>query len=330
MKLKKASITAKGGGIKRKLDLSISNTGERLVPAYSYETLVYGEHLMRYNAALALVKNKSVLDIASGTGYGSALLGEAAASVTGVDIDAEAIDYANKNYASKKVRFVQGGGTKIPVGDNSFDVVVSYETIEHIKDYKTFMAEVSRVLKEDGLFILSTPNDLEYPEGNHFHIHEFKPDELEKLARGYFKNIKTYYQGNWLYNGIFSKKGLETKWDKSLRTLQLANINTDQSIYMFLLCSNRAIDEEVEESGALSEHWSERKKVEEETKTEEQRQEHIATIRRLEKAIDMKHKEVVEALAQLSQRQHELQVIYQSKAWKICRIFAKYKGKTKR
>lgn len=306
MKLKRASKTVKGSGTKRKPDLSISNTGERLVPAYSYETLVYGEHLMRYDAALPIVKNKNVLDIASGTGYGSALLGETAASVTGVDVDADAIEYANKNYASKNVKFVQGEGTKIPIADDTFDVVVSYETIEHIKDYKTFMAEVKRVLKKDGLFILSTPNDLEYPEGNHFHIHEFTPKELEKLVKGYFKNIKTYYQGNWLYNGIFSKKTLETKWDKSVRTLQLANISTDQSIYMFLLCANRSITEEVEESGALSEHWSERKKVEEEMKIEKQRQEHIATIRRLEKTVDMKHEETLKALGEVAEL-HKMQ-----------------------
>src|ERR1019366_4533556 len=136
---------------------------------------------------------------ASGSGYGSALLGTQAKKVYGVDIDKEAIIYAKKNYQSKIVEFILGDGVKIPLEENSVDVVVSFETIEHIEHYEAFMDEVSRVLKKDGLFILSTPNDVEFPETNHFHIHEFERKELEKLVRRYFKNNKAYYQGTWLY-----------------------------------------------------------------------------------------------------------------------------------
>jgi ubiquinone/menaquinone biosynthesis C-methylase UbiE len=304
---------------KKQDDQSIDNTGERLVPAYSYETLVYGEHVIRYEAARALVKGKKILDIASGTGYGSAILGESASSVLGVDLDAEAVEYATKNYGSKNVKFVSGDGEKIPAEDGSFDAVVSYETIEHIKDYKTFMDEVKRVLKPGGLFILSTPNDLEYPEGNHFHLHEFKPKELQVFVDKYFKHSKCYYQGNWLYNAIVEESLLSKPGTYDLPTMQLAPIPIDKSVYLFLLCSDKPIKETVAPLAAMSEHWSERVKVDRETAEEKQRSEHIRTIRRLEKTIDQKHGELLQAMQERDQYKRTVQKIQSTKAWRALR-----------
>ena len=90
-----------------------------------------------------------------------------------------------------------GSGTNIPIGNKSVDVVTTFETIEHIDDYESFIKEIKRVLKPDGLAIISTPNDLEYGEGNHFHIHEFEHKELLTLIEKYFKNTKSYFQSTW-------------------------------------------------------------------------------------------------------------------------------------
>ena len=81
---------------------------------------------MRYCAG------KDVLDIASGEGYGSAAIGQIARSVVGVDIDTASVDHANRSYGSERVSFREGDATKLPLADGSVDVVVSFETLEHI------------------------------------------------------------------------------------------------------------------------------------------------------------------------------------------------------
>ncbi|MDQ3075852.1 MAG: methyltransferase domain-containing protein [bacterium] len=284
--------------IKQESKISLKNTGERMIPQFSEGKLVYGEHIIRYKAALGLAKNKIVLDIASGSGYGTAMLGMSAKKAIGVDINKNSVDYSNQKYGSKKVSYVVGDGIKIPLEDGSVDVVVSFETIEHIKDYEKFMSEIKRVLKPDGVLILSTPNDLEYPEGNHFHIHEFTPKELQKLTDKYFSYSKAYYQGTWLYNAILDEKTLALETEFDINTLQLAPIKVKQSVYLYLICSDKRIPVQIPRVAAMSEHWSERKHIENDQAIQAQTIEHIATIRRLEKTIDEKHSEIVKLLAE--------------------------------
>ena len=128
-------------------------TGERFVPLPKLlDDEIYFEHLHRYYAASQLVKDKVVLDIACGEGYGTAILAKTAASVIGVDIDAESIAHATKTYQDAHIRFLQGAADLIPLDDDSVDVVVSYETIEHLDEQtqETFLKEISRVLKSTG------------------------------------------------------------------------------------------------------------------------------------------------------------------------------------
>lgn len=237
---------------------SMKDTGERMIPAYHKGHMVYGEHIVRYEAAKELLKNKVVLDIASGSGYGTNLISQYAKSAVGVDVDPIAIKYANKNYSDSKTSFLHGDGDTIPCEDNYFDVVISFETIEHIENYDKFVAEIFRVLKKDGLFILSTPNDLEFPEGNHYHVHEFVEKELDTLVAKYFKHTKKYYQTTWLYNLLSDKSDLSNEWYKEIPTLQTAPTKVNRALYFFLLCSNRNITEKVTPKSAISEHWSAR------------------------------------------------------------------------
>lgn len=241
---------------------SMKDTGERMIPAYHKGKLVYGEHIVRYEAVLPIVKNKTVLDIASGSGYGTEIIATQAKKVFGVDVDKEAVKYATLNFGRKNIDFLLGDGKDIPLEDGTVDVVTSFETLEHIEDYNHFMAEVKRVLKPDGLLVLSTPNDVEFPEGAHFHLHEFEKKELESLVSKYFTNAKPYFQATWIYNAILTESQMSTEVLVDIPTRNLAPVNTDKALYFFMLCSNRKISEEVLPLSAISEHWSTRKALE--------------------------------------------------------------------
>jgi len=139
-------------------------TGERFVPACAGE-IAY-EHWHRYAFARRFVEGRRVLDAACGEGYGTALLGTTAAEAVGVDIDAGSIRHAQSSYGSGRIRFVEGSCTRLPFPDASFDVVASFETIEHLDaaDQPPMLSEFARVLKPDGLLIISSPNKRVYSD----------------------------------------------------------------------------------------------------------------------------------------------------------------------
>src|SRR5438046_354833 len=130
-------------------------TGERLTTDVSGQVEI--EHLHRYFFARVLCRDLDVLDIASGEGYGAALLAQVARSVVGVEISNEAVAHAQAAYHQPKLRYIQGDARKIPLPDSSVDAVVSFETIEHFYEHEAFVAEVKRVLRPNGFFIVSSP-----------------------------------------------------------------------------------------------------------------------------------------------------------------------------
>jgi ubiquinone/menaquinone biosynthesis C-methylase UbiE len=238
--------------------LDLDNDGERMIPEHHQGTFIYGEHIVRYEAAKSLVKGKVVLDIACGSGYGSHLLSNDAKKVYGVDVSSDAVEYAKKKFSNSNIEFMVGDAEKIPLPDNSVDIVITFETIEHIKDYRKFMSEIKRVLKEDGLAVISTPNDTEFSEGNHFHLHEFEHSELTTLISKYFKYQKEYFQGTWIYNALLTETSFKDTWEDSMETIQSAPKSTDKALYFYVLCSNRKITESIAPIGAISHHWSAR------------------------------------------------------------------------
>lgn len=96
------------------------------------------------------------MDIASGEGYGSSLLSKSALSVIGVDIDNDSIENAKIKYTCPNLEFRQGSTSNVPVPDNSVDVVVSFETIEHHDKHEEMMLEIKRVLTATGTLIMSS------------------------------------------------------------------------------------------------------------------------------------------------------------------------------
>ena len=171
-------------------------TGERLVPGVFGKIAV--EHLHRYAICLDFVKGKKVLDIASGEGYGSNFLSKSAQEVVGVDISQIAVDHAQKNYSSKNLSFQVGSILDIPCEPDVFDVVVSFETIEHISEHRKMIAEVKRVLKPDGLLIISTPEKAVYSDqvnySNPYHEKELYEEEFVQILSEEFQFIQLGYQ----------------------------------------------------------------------------------------------------------------------------------------
>ena len=166
---------------------------ERVVPAAT-PYAAFAESGLRYAFAASHTARRDVLDIASGTGIGSSFLLEGGAkSVTGVDVSEECVTLASKLFPS--CRFMTGDGCALPFPDASFDVVVSFETIEHVSDCSKFIDSCHRVLKHPGTLILSTPNRLVSRfTPNRFHIKEFYREELDGLIGSRFSHFEVFAQ----------------------------------------------------------------------------------------------------------------------------------------
>jgi len=172
-------------------------TGERFLPHLS--GVIELEHVHRYVYSMPFVEGKDVLDIACGEGYGSALLARKAATVVGIDIDDESISNAQESYsAQSSLRFSIGSLLSIPVPDSSIDVITCFESIEHVTDHDQVMNEFKRILKPDGMLLLSTPNKFVYSDltgyKNPFHPRELYQSEFETLLSRFFLHHKTVGQ----------------------------------------------------------------------------------------------------------------------------------------
>jgi len=185
-------------------------TGERFVPGIPGE--IAHEHWHRYAFARRFAAGRRVLDVACGEGYGSALLAATAREVTGVDIAAEAVRHAHAAYAHvPALRFVAGSAAALPLPDASVDVVVSFETIEHLPpaDQPRMIAEVARVLAPDGVLVLSAPNPAEYSDArgyrNPFHTHEPTREELAGLLGSAFPARCWFSQRRYFGSAIWSE-----------------------------------------------------------------------------------------------------------------------------
>ena len=168
-------------------------TGERMVPEAADPT-TFLEHIYRYRWARKWTPGKDVLDIACGEGYGAAaLLAAGARSVVGVDISDEAVAHARSRY---RIDARVGDACAIPVEDASIDVVVSFETIEHVAAAENFVDEAWRVCRDGGLFLVSTPNPPVFDRRgpNEFHVREMMPKDFVQLLSRRFRVQRRYVQ----------------------------------------------------------------------------------------------------------------------------------------
>jgi len=168
---------------------------ERIVPDET-EPGILAIHLKRYEFALPYCGGKDVLDAACGVGYGTAVLSESARRAVGVDRDPAAIAYARMHYERSNTEFLERDLNRLEFPDESFDVVCSFETIEHLDEHERFLADVRRLLRPAGLFIVSTPrvDETTASPANPFHRVEFSREDFERLLSRFFANIDIYGQ----------------------------------------------------------------------------------------------------------------------------------------
>jgi len=220
-------------------------TGERLMPGALDKTAM--EHLHRYALCVELVKGKKVLDIASGEGYGSHLLAGYADHVSGVDLSEEAVHHAQVTYPKENLTFMQGSILDIPFPDSSFDVVVSFETLEHVSDHEQTMSEARRVLKTEGLLVISTPEKSVYSDqvnyANPYHEKELYEQEFRDLIHRYFNFSQVFFQ-KYVKGSLMVSSA---KPNEAIRFLtgdfNGFNLNAEfQQEYMIAICSNSSIN----------------------------------------------------------------------------------------
>lgn len=177
-------------------DQPLPFSGERMTSAMAGQ--IEYEHLHRYLFARDLCRGLDVLDVASGEGYGTALLSQTARRVVGVEIDRASVDHASRAYARPGLSFLLGDARAIPLADASVDMVVSFETLEHFLEHAVFLAEIRRVLRADGQLVISSPDrDVYSPLGgrvNPFHVHELSRAEFARLLAGQFAHVALYSQ----------------------------------------------------------------------------------------------------------------------------------------
>jgi O-antigen biosynthesis protein len=232
-------------------------TGERFVPLPNLLNDEIGvEHLHRYHAAIDIVRDKIVLDLASGEGFGTAVLAATAKKVYGMDIDGPSIEHARKTYGGlANAEFVQASADAVPLKDQSVDIVVSFETIEHLDEptQKKFMQEISRVLRPDGKLIISTPDKVNYSERyqykNQFHLKEFNRDEFYGFLKRSFRHVTEYLQGFEIVSAITGPEASEVQkvkicnWKRSTGNFSRK--------YLISVCSNSPIEADLNFSSVV-------------------------------------------------------------------------------
>jgi GT2 family glycosyltransferase/SAM-dependent methyltransferase len=173
-------------------------SGERCVPWAPDVQVVY-EHFHRYMWAAHVVRGRKVLDLGSGEGFGAAILSESAEQVVGVDVDVRTVEHSKLNYGGANLQFRVG--TALDLSDfepGSFGAVVAFEIIEHVQDQERMLAEIARILSDDGVLVISTPDRRLYSEAtgqrNPFHEHELALEEFQQLLAEHFPHAAAWGQ----------------------------------------------------------------------------------------------------------------------------------------
>jgi len=167
---------------------TLSLTGERTAPGIPSENYWFRRHVAAYRFAAGVVGG-TVVDAGCGEGYGSEILRPSSRKVVSLDLDAPTLIHARSRYPSPS--FVRGDLVKLPLADASTDGIVALQVIEHLAHPEGFVREARRVLRPEGVLVVSTPNRATFPAGiNPFHVHEYDGPELRDLLSGAFSEVR--------------------------------------------------------------------------------------------------------------------------------------------
>lgn len=180
--------------------MNLEHTGERMVVEHYHSSIedyvVYLMHIATYNFAIPYIENKRVLDFGCGSGYGSRRMVERAASVHAVDVSEDAIKHAGAEFDYPNLCFQQIDPTiRLPFADSTFEVVTSFQVLEHVTDVAHYLSEIRRVLTPDGCLLLATPDRTTrlFPRQrpwNRWHVREYSPFSLESTMRAFFPEVE--------------------------------------------------------------------------------------------------------------------------------------------
>ena len=225
---------------------AVDGVAERFVPEEMHGQIVEAEHLSRYRWAASLVSGKRVLDAGCGTAYGSAILAAAEArEVVGVDVASDVLAAVSAEMPDG-VELQEADVSKLPFPDDSFDVVVCFEVIEHVEDADAVLDEFARILADDGLLAISSPNRDVYTPGNPHHRYEFVPEELKDTLRKRFANVRLYRQADWITSAILDDELHGFEGEKPLRDVELRKsvaAELGDELYTLALAGNAALPE---------------------------------------------------------------------------------------
>ena len=232
--------------------MELANSGERMIPdeykQSPQEYLIYLCHLQTYRFAFEYVAGKVVLDFGCGTGYGTHMLSEKCRTITGVDISDEAVAHAGNNYSNPNLEYKVIPSIEkfpLPFENSSFDVVVSFQVIEHINKAGTYLKEIHRVLKPGGTVIIATPDRAQrlFPfqkPWNAFHVHEYSDEELTELMHRFFETVRMLKMGGDLeLFGIEQNRVRKMKWLSLPFTLPIIPETVRHNILKYLMSVKR-------------------------------------------------------------------------------------------
>ncbi|GGJ00956.1 class I SAM-dependent methyltransferase [Paenibacillus hunanensis] len=195
----------------------------------AYSAIESAIHMGRYQAVRELCKGKRVLDIACGEGYGSYAMAHywGAEEVIGVDISQKAIESAKLHFSASNITFICGEADEVMSGwaADRFDLIVSFETIEHIEKSQQFLQELKRLSTPNGMIFISCPNDHWYypsPEqSNPYHIRKYTFDEFKMLTENILGSSTNYMLGLPIsgFCNIDLNSNLINEEDKSMVTM---------------------------------------------------------------------------------------------------------------
>jgi O-antigen biosynthesis protein len=199
----------------------IEFTGERVIPG-QVDPDLWAEHVSRYAFASRWAPGTCVLDMGCGAGYGTAELANRAHFAVGIDMAQDAVAYAQSAYPLANICFLPGSVTSLPFRDGSFGLIVAFEVIEHLIDWRLLLSEARRVLHPDGVFLVSTPNKEYYTDSrgtsgpNPFHVHEFEFDEFQNALAEFFPHCMVLQQNHveaFAFYGSGTGSTLEARMD---------------------------------------------------------------------------------------------------------------------